>query len=111
MLIVVVAILVCVFVVSAFWFANTHKVDPVWIFLAWNSILMVPLFVKNFGRQVKRPAFVGFLALWMFAHGVIVVSLMRWVPYAYWIPVFILELYAGYLASYWLFGVLPSSKL
>jgi hypothetical protein len=105
------AVLVCVFILSAFWVADEHNVRPVWVFLAWNSILMIPLFIRNFRGQLKRPSFVGFLTVWMVGHGLFVVSLMRWVPYAYWVPLFVLEFYAGYLIAYWLFGAVPSEKI
>lgn len=104
------ALLVCLVGGASFLAAEVCHLNATWLFFAWNSVLMVPLLVRNFRGQYKRPAFVAFLAAWTVAHGLIVVSLMLWASYRYWIPVFAIELYAGYSAAHWLFGVLPATN-
>ncbi len=111
MLVVALALLLCVFGVSAFSLADKYHINEVWVFFAWNSILAIPLFVRGFRGHFKRSSFMVFLAGLAVAHGLIVVSVMRWVPLVYWVPLFALELYAGAWAAYRFFGVVPSGNI
>jgi hypothetical protein len=110
-LLVGVAVLICLIGVAAFVLGETYHVSPSWLFFAWGSIGMVPLFVRNFRGQLKRPAFILFLAGWVVVHGLIVASLIHWVSLIFWLPVFGLEFLVGYLAAFWLFGAVPSDKI
>jgi len=102
---VVVALVVCIVAVSSFVFAQIFHVNPIWIFFAGNSILMIPMFVREFRAFWKDPAFIAFFLVWMIVHGLLIVCLMRWSELAFW-PVFILlELSAGFVTAHWLFGV------
>jgi hypothetical protein len=105
------AVLICVIGVAAFVLGETCHVNPSWQFFAWGSIGVVPLFVRNFRGQSKRPGFVLFLAAWVLVHGLIVASLIHWVSLVFWLPVFGLEFIVGYLAMFWLFGAVPSDKI
>jgi hypothetical protein len=69
-----VAVLVCVIGVAAFMLAEIYHVNPFWGFFAWGSISSIPLFVRDFRGQIKRPAFVLFLAAWVVLHGLIVAA-------------------------------------
>jgi hypothetical protein len=107
MLVLGVAVLVCVLGVASFWLADVYHMNEVWIFFALNSILLIPLFAKRFRGHWKRPAFLLFFAGWMAVHGLIILGLMRWVPFLYW-PIFILlELMAAFQFASWLFGISP----
>jgi hypothetical protein len=104
------ALLICVVGGAAFWFADVYHVNPAWVFLGWNSVLMVPLFLRHFRGQLKRASFIAFLAGWAIVHGLLVLALMLWVPLLYGIPILVLELFAGYIAARLLFGVVASDK-
>jgi hypothetical protein len=41
------ALLVGMTGVGSFWLADHFQVNPVWVFAAWSSILIVPLFIKD----------------------------------------------------------------
>lgn len=105
------ALILVVISVAAFIFADIFHVNPAWVFLAGNSVAMIPLFVRNFRGQVKRPSFLAFLAGWAIVHGFLMLALMTWVPLLYWIPVLGLEMFAGYIAARLLFGVVASAKI
>jgi hypothetical protein len=105
------ALLVCLIGCGAFLLGEIYHVNPVWIFFAWGSVGIVPLFVRNFRGQLKRPGFILFLAGWVVAHGLIVASLIHWVSLIFWLPVFGLEFLVGYVAVFWLFGAVPSDKI
>ncbi|HXR33501.1 MAG TPA: hypothetical protein VN830_07330 [Verrucomicrobiae bacterium] len=111
LLVVGLAILLCLFGVSSFELADKYHVNEVWVFFAWNSILAIPLFVRGFRGHLKRASLIAFLAGLAVAHGLIMVSLMTWVPLVYWFPLIAVELFAGAWAAYRLFGVLPSGNI
>ena len=109
-LLVGVGLIVCVIGVASFILAEIFRVNPVWVFFAGNSILMIPMFVREFHGYWKKPAFMIFFLVWMVVHGFVVVCLMRWVSLIYW-PVFILlDLSAGFVTAHWLFGVALNQK-
>jgi len=105
------ALLVCVVEGAAFWYADVYNVNPAWVFFGLNSAAMIPLFVRNFRGQLKRPSFLAFLAGWAIVHGLLVLALMLWVPLLYWIPILVLELFAGYIAARFLFGAVASDRI
>jgi len=100
---------VIVIVGASFWLALDYQLDVKWVFVLWNSILLIPLLVKNFRNHLKKPAFAIYLLAWCTLHGLFVVSLMRWVPGKFWLILVLAELTAGYLFAYWIFGIEPKS--
>jgi hypothetical protein len=111
LLVVGLAILLCVFGVGGFDLAREYHINDVWVFFAFNSILIIPLFVRGFRGHLKRPSFIAFLAGLAGAHGLVMVTLISWVPLVYWFPLIAVELSAGAWAAYRLFGVLPSGNI
>jgi len=101
------ASLLCIGGVGAFWLADRYKLNPIWIFVGWNSIVLIPMFFKKFRGHLKRPSFIVFLVVWTVFHGFVVVGLMRWLSFVYWVPGILIELTLGFLVADWLFGVLP----
>jgi hypothetical protein len=101
------ALAVCVGGVASFLFAEHYRVNPAWVFFAWNSIFLVPLVWDDFRSLLKKPSFLIFLFGWMVLHGLTIVGLMRWVDAVYWIPILGVELFIGYFAAYSLFDVPP----
>jgi hypothetical protein len=99
------ALLVVATTGGSFLLGEIYHINPGWLFFAWNSILTVPLFIKQFRRHISRLPFALFLIAWAIAHGIIVICLMRWIPLPYWIPVLGAELLLGYLIAYWGFGI------
>jgi hypothetical protein len=108
MLMLSLAMMICLSGVASFWLADEYRVNPAFIFLGWNSIALIPLFVKKFRTHLKRPSFIAFLIAWMVVHGLVMVVLTRWVPILYWAPFIFLDLLVGFLAANWLFGVMPN---
>jgi hypothetical protein len=102
------AFVLCVVGVGAFWLADRYRLNAIWVFVCWNSIILMPMFFKKFRGHLKRPSFIVFLLVWAVFHGFIVVGLMRWLPFVYCVPVILIELTLGFLVADWLFGVLPS---
>jgi hypothetical protein len=98
-------VLICVIGVAAFILADAYHVNPLWLFLAWNSVGLVAAVGWGFRSHWKRPAFIAFFTVWLTVHAAVVTVLMGWVPIVYWLPLFFLELFIGYLFAYWLFGV------
>jgi len=105
------ALIIVVISVGSFILADIFHVNPGWVFLAGNSIAMIPLFARNFRGQLKRASFLAFLAGWAVVHGLLVLALMLWAPLLYWIPALGLEMFAGYIAARLLFGVAASPKI
>ena len=108
-LLLVVALTVCLVGGAAFWMAEDYHINPAWVFLAGNSILLIPLVAGDFRGMFRKPSFILFFVFWMVIHGLTVLSLMRWVSLAYWIPLLALELAVGYFIAYSFFDV-PSSS-
>jgi hypothetical protein len=104
------AILVCVIGVGAFIAGEIYHVNPVWLFLSWNSIWLFLILGKSFRGHFRNPQFTAFFLMWMAVHGTVVVLLMRWVRMLYWVPLIGLELFVGFLAANLLFGIVPDRK-
>ena len=102
--------MVCVAGVGSFVLADLYKVNPIWIFFAGNSILMIPLFAREFRTYWKKPSFMVFFAAWMATHGLAIVCLMRWTPIIYWPIGILVELCVGFLVAHWIFGVPFNSR-
>ena len=101
------ALLVVATAVASFVLGELYHLNVAWLFFAWNSILMIPLFIRNFRGHLRRLPSVLFLTVWGLIHGMIVVCLMRWVPVPYWIPVLGVELFLGYAVAHWGFELEP----
>ena len=104
------ALLVVIAGCGSFLIADIYHVRPVWVFLGWNSIALIPAAGRQYRGHFRKPSFVAFFVLWMVIHGAVVVSLMRWVHVIYWIPLIGLELFLGFLTVDLLFGIKPRPK-
>jgi hypothetical protein len=105
-----VALLLCVVGVGAFWAADAYHVNPMWVFFLWNSVFMVPIFMKDFRNHLKRPTFVAFLIIWGVIHGLVVVMLMRRTPVVVWLLAISVELFLGYLLADRIFGIRRATR-
>jgi hypothetical protein len=99
------ALLICFVFVGSFTLSDLYGVSPVPMLIVWNSILMIPLFWRDFRSLWKKPSFVAFFVIWMLFHGLVVVALMRWTSIINWPVGILLELTLGLLIAHWLFGV------
>src|SRR5579859_5861179 len=106
-LLVCAALLACVIGGAAFWLADKYHMNPAWVFLAWNSIFLIPIVGRDFRSHWKTRPFIAFFGVWMVLHGVVMVILTALIPILYWAPFIALELFVGYLFAYLLFGVPP----
>jgi FtsH-binding integral membrane protein len=102
-----VALVVCAAGVASALLFLVYHVNPAWFFVAWNSILMVPLFIRDFRTQLKKPSFVTYLAAWAVIHGLFVATLMRRFSIAAMIPFLAIELTTGYFVADYFFDVRP----
>jgi len=106
------ALLLCFLGVGSFFLADEYHVNKLWVFFAWGSFGMVPVFVRAFRGHLKRPHMKPFLAGLAVIHGLVFLSLMKWrVPLEYWFPIFIVELSVGAWAAYRFFGIIPSGDI
>jgi len=104
------ALLVCAIGVGSFWIADEYHVNPAWVFVAGNSILLVPIFVRDFRTQLKKPSFVAYLVAWAVIHGLFVATLMRWFSIAAMIPFLAIELTSGYFVADYFFDIRPEKE-
>jgi hypothetical protein len=104
------AVLVCVIGGAAFWLADDYHMNPLWVFLAMNSVGFIWVIGRRLRSHWKKPLFIVFLVAWVAIHTAVVVVLMAWVPLLYWLPLIAVELFVGFLAAYWLFGVPPPQQ-
>lgn len=70
--------------------------------LAWNSILLLPMLLKEFRAYFRRPLFIVFFGVWMCLQGATVVVMVRWTPVVFWPVLLLIELAAGFVAAKWL---------
>jgi hypothetical protein len=99
------ALLVCVLGVGVFFIAIQYHVSTLWIFLAVNSIGFTIVVARQFRGYWKTVSFFAFFALWVLIHTLLLLAALIRGPWPYWLPVFGVELFLGYLAAYWLFGL------
>ena len=106
------ALLLCFLGVSSFFFADEYHINDRWLFFAWGSFLIIPVFARAFRGHFKRPFMVPFLGGLTIVHGLVCIGLIKWqVPFVYWFPVFIVELSLGARAAYRVFGIIPSGDI
>jgi len=104
------ALFVCVAGVVSVVLSLVYHVNPAWFFFAWNSIMLIPLFVRDFRAQLKKPSFIAYLIAWAVIHGLLVATLMRWFSIAAMIPFIAMELTLGYFVADLLFDIRPAAK-
>jgi hypothetical protein len=108
-LLILLALLVCVVGVSSGLLALANHVNSAWFFVAWNSIVMVPVFIRDFRTQLRKPLFVAFLVAWAVAHGFLILGLMRWgIGFVYGPLFMLLEGTVGLLVANHLFDIRPA---
>jgi len=90
---------------TAFWIAEDCHVNPFCVFSLLNSVVLVPIFIKNFRGHPRKPAFVAFLFVWCVGHGLVVVALMRWTPITVWLFGISAELVVGCFVAGRIFGI------
>ncbi len=111
LLLILMALLVCLAVLASGLFALANHVNSAWFFVAWNSIVMVPVFIRDFHTQLRKPLFVAFLVAWAVAHGFLILSLLRWgIGFAYWPLFMLLEGTVGLLVANHLFDIRPAAE-
>lgn len=109
-LLVVAALLVCVVSVACGLLMLVHQINPAWFFVAWNSILMVPLFIRDFRTHLRKPSFAAYLIAWAAIHGLFVATLMRWFSIVAMIPFLAIELTSGYFVADYFFDIRPEKE-
>jgi hypothetical protein len=110
-LLILLALLVCVVAVSSGLLALKKHVNSAWFFVAWNSIVMIPVFIRDFRTQLRRPLFVAFLVAWGVAHGFLILGLMHWgIGFVYWPLFMLLEGTVGLLVANHLFDIRPAAE-
>ena len=107
LLLVATALLVAVVASGSFFFAELYHVNKWFVFAAWNSILLVPRFIRDFRGQLSNYSFVAFLFAWIVIHGLLIAALLRWTTIAVAIPVLFVELTLGLFLADVAFGVRP----
>ena len=103
------ALLVCVVGVGAFWIATDYHVDSRGVFFVLNAVGFIVVVGRKFPDHWKAPSFVLFFIAWLVFHGLIAIQLAASVPILYWLPIFGVELFIGFLVAYMIFGV-PANR-
>jgi hypothetical protein len=104
------ALLVCAIVTGSFLLAIIFHVSSAWVFVAWNSIAVVPTFIRDFRTHLRKPSFLAFLFAWALVHGLLVVTLMRWMSILAMLPILTVELTVGFVLAEYLFDIRPEQK-
>jgi hypothetical protein len=104
LLLVASAIVVCVIGVGAFWIAGESHTGPLWVFFGLNAIGFITVVGRKFPNHWKAPSFISFFLAWLLVHGIVATILAAAVPFLYWLPIFGVELFVGFLAARLLFG-------
>jgi hypothetical protein len=104
------ALLLCISLLLSFWMADEYKINTVWVFFAWNTVIYVPFLARKLHKQLKNRRLLAFIILWAIAHGAIMIALMRFVPLVFWPLILLIEGTAGFQVAYQLFGVVPDNS-
>lgn len=104
------ALLLCFFGLLSFSLADDYKINPVWVFFAWNAILYLVFLIRKFRAHLKNRKFLAFLMACAILHGAIIIALMRFVPLAYWFLALFMEATAGLVAASSWFDVVPDDS-
>jgi hypothetical protein len=104
-LLVVVALLVCIIGTGSVLLSIFYHINRAWFFVAWNSIGLVPLFIRDFRSHLRNLSFVAFLFAWALIHGLLVAALLRWLSIMAMLPILAVELTLGYVLADYMFGI------
>jgi FtsH-binding integral membrane protein len=96
--------------VSSFSLADDYKINPVWVFFAWNSLFYIAFLIRKFPNQWKSRGFLTFIMISSIFHGAIVISLMRFFSLAYWPIALFSEAVTGLQIANRLFGTVPGNS-
>ena len=103
LLLISVAILVCVGGVGSFLMADSFKVNDKWIVIGLNSIGFIAIIWGRFKTFSPRPSVVFFFMAWLVIHGFLAFLLSLYLPFLYWIPIYMLEFAIGFRVASSLF--------
>src|SRR5256885_11527766 len=96
MLMIGTALLLCLLGVGSFFFADEYHIDNTWLFFAWGSFLVIPIFARAFRGYLKKPLMMPFLGGLTIVHGLVCIGLIEWrIPILYWFPVLVVEFSFG----------------
>ena len=104
------ALAVCVIGGAIIWLGEIYHLSPLWWFLLCSSIVFIAVVGKNYRNQLRKPAFLAFMILWLFIHLVVFAVFLIYSSWMYWALLVPFELWVGYIVAYSLFGVLPEGK-
>ena len=93
------ALLICVGGVGSFLLADKYHVDPKWIAVALNSLVLIPIVARRFRRGMASHILIPFVLIWMLCHGFLATYLTMRVRLTFWLPVFMAELALGFWVS------------
>ena len=91
LLLILTALVVCVFLVGSVLLIERYHIRSVWYFLAWHSIFVAVVFIDDFGARIKKPSFAAFISLWALIHGTMIALLMPWMSIVAMIPLIAIE--------------------
>ena len=98
------ALLVCIVGMTSLFLGELYGIHQMYILGAFGSVSVIAIFREDFRGHFKKPSFLLFFAMWMVAHGIIVVGLTQ-VPLLYWVPIIALELYVVSIIVDRVFGI------
>jgi hypothetical protein len=92
---------------SAFFVAESYKVDPVWVLVALVSLSFLPAMGWDYRSHLKSPSFMLFLGFWTLVHGLVFVFVMGRFGWLLWMAAVFVELFVFYGTTELLFGLHP----
>lgn len=93
------AFLICVLLTGSFLLADKYQVDAIWVFVAINSLGIIPIVGKRYRRGMPNRLFIPFVGAWMLVHGALATFLIVKIHVVYWLPAFAIELGLGFWIS------------
>jgi hypothetical protein len=85
--------------------ADKLQIDLLWIFGAWRSLAFIASVGWSLRYLFRSASFIVFFLAWLVLHLVCCLFVVAFLQWLYWIPALGLELWIGYSAAFWLFGM------
>jgi len=95
---------ITILLLGSFWLADIYRVDFIRIFATWMALAFLVTVGWDLRSKIRNPGFVPFFLAWLGVHTALVAVVIGSSPWYYWLPLFTLELWVGYLLAFWLFG-------
>jgi len=104
------ALIVCIVGGAAFFLAEAHNINPLWVIVSFIAVGFIAGAREDYRREFRSVRFVAFVCGWAVVNVIIFIVVLGLWGWLFLIPALFLEQVLFYMTAYWLFGLPPPSR-